>query len=346
MVRRSLIGSVLVLALVLSGWALSPISASAADIVIKLAQGNPPDQAYGMYAHGFADKMKANSGGRIIVENLDGGVMGSEQDNAHQVQLGTIQMAAVTSNNVGQLAPSINVMVLPYLNATMEDVVGDKGLLAPGPYRDELNRRVIQETGSMFILGGFTNSFRLFFTKNKCVTKLADLQGLKIRIPKNPVMEKMWKAWGVSTYPVAWSETFTAIQQGVVDAFDSPMDVILRNGFYDDINYIIETHYTPQAAVLVVNLPWFNSLSKKDQELIRKTADENDRWHYNWVMEDQKTLKKTLMEKHGIKFCQLEDEDIWKEKAKAIWPELYKYVGGGEAWVQQTLEYKKTGKME
>jgi len=53
------------------------------------------------------------------VENLDGGVLGSEQDMAHAVQIGTIQMAGITSNNVGQLAPSLNVVVLPYLNETM-----------------------------------------------------------------------------------------------------------------------------------------------------------------------------------------------------------------------------------
>src|SRR5690606_1219237 len=116
----------------------------------------------------------------------------------------------------------------------------------------ELNRRVLEESGSVRIIGGFTNGFRKFFAKDRCVRTLADLKGLKIRMPKNPVMEELWHAWGVSTYPIAWSETFGAIQQGVVDAFDSPLDVILKMGFYKHIKYVTDTHYLPQAAFLIV----------------------------------------------------------------------------------------------
>lgn len=333
------------LALLATAWVTSAVPARAGDITIKLGHCCPADQAYGVYAHGFADKMKEASRGRIKVEVLDGGVMGSEQEMAQQVQLGTLQMAAITSNNVAQLAPSINVLVLPYLNTSMEEIVGEAGLLRPGPWREELNKRVLAESGSVQIVGGYTNSFRKLFTKNTCVETLEDLQGLKIRIPKNPVMEKMWRAWGVSTYPIAWSETFGAIQQGVIDAFDSPLDVIPRMGFHEHIKYVIDTNYLPQAALLIVNKPWFDGLPQEDRDLILKTADANDEWHYNWVKKDQETLKKELTSKHGTTFCELKDGADWEKKAKAIWPDLYSLVGGGEDWVKATLEYKKTGKL-
>ncbi|MBZ8135164.1 TRAP transporter substrate-binding protein [Afifella sp. IM 167] len=333
------------LALLALGYTLAPAPAKAADVTIRIGQCCAPEQAYGVYAHGFADKMEKASDGRIKVEVLDGGVMGSEQEMAQQVQLGTLQMGAITSNNVAQLAPSLNVLVLPYLNSSMEELVGDGGLLRPGPYRDELNKRVLAESGSVQIIGGYTNSFRKLFTRNTCVETLGDLQGLKIRIPKNPVMEKMWAAWGVSTYPIAWSETFGAIQQGVVDAFDSPLDVIPRMGYYEHINYVIDTHYLPQAALLIVNKPWLDSLSQEDRDLIMKIADENDVWHYNWVKNDQETLKNNLISEHGTTFCELKDADEWKKKAQAIWPELYSLVGGGKDWVDTTLHYKETGEM-
>ena len=325
-------------------WA-APQPTRAADTTIKLAHCCAKDQAYGVYAHGFADKMKEVSDGRVKVEVLDGGVMGSEQEMAQLVQLGALQMGAISSNNVAQLAPSINVLVLPYLNSSMEELVGEGGLLRPGPYRDELNKRVLAEAGSIEIIGGYTNGFRKLFTRNRCVETLDDLKGLKIRIPKNTVMEKMWNAWGVSPYPVAWSETFGAVQQGVVDAFDSPLDVILRLGYHEHIKYVIDTHYLPQAALLIVNKPWFDSLSADDRKLIMTVADANDEWHYDWVKNDQKTLKEKLSTKYGTKFCELKDGAKWKARVEAIWPELYSLVGGGEAWVAATLEYKKTGKL-
>jgi TRAP-type C4-dicarboxylate transport system substrate-binding protein len=319
------------------------VQAAGPRLSINLAQCCPPEQAYGKYAHGFAERMAKNSKGEVEVKNLDGGVMGGEQDMANKVKIGTLHMAAITSNNVAQLAPSINVLVLPYLNASPAELLGDKGLLRPGPWMDELNKRVLKESGTVRVIGGFTNDFRKFFTKDKCVETLADLKGLKIRMPKNPVMEKMWGAWGVSTYPIAWSETFGAIQQGVVDAFDSPLDVIPTMGFYKHIKYVIDTHYLPQAALLIVNEPWFRSLSQADRDLVLKTANENDQWHYEWVGAQQKSIRSELESKHGTKFCALKDGAEWERKARSTWPDLYGLVGGGKEWVDATLTYKTTG---
>jgi TRAP-type C4-dicarboxylate transport system substrate-binding protein len=228
----------------------------------------------------------------------------------------------------------------------MEDLLGERGLLRQGPYLEELNRRVLAESGSIRILGGFTNSFRLLFTKTRCVKKMEDLKGIKIRIPKNPVMEKMWRAWGGSTYPIDWNETFGAVAQGVVDAFDSPLDVILKMGFHQHIKYVNNMHFLPQAALLIVNDAWFRSLSKADQALIVNTAAENDRAHYAYVQETQKTLRQTLESKHAITFCDLDDEAAWKKRVETIWPEFYGMIGGGEAWVKKTVAYKATGKLD
>lgn len=343
---RSLHSFVIAAALGLVFGAMTPDARAARErLSINLAQCCSADQAYGVYAHGFADRMAKNSKGAIVVKNLDGGVMGSEQDMAVKVKLGTLNMAAITSNNVAQLAPSINVLVLPYLNRSPADLLGPKGLLRPGPWMNELRKRVLKESGTIRVIGGFTNDFRKFFTKNKCVETLADLKGLKIRMPKNPVMEKMWGAWGVSTYPIAWSETFGALQQGVADAFDSPLDVIPKMGFYKVIHYITDTYYLPQAALLIVNDPWFQGLSQADRDLIIKTANENDQWHYNWVNKNQKAIRAELESKHGTKFCKLKDAAEWEKRARAIWPDLYHLVGGGKAWVDATLEYKKTGRL-
>jgi TRAP-type C4-dicarboxylate transport system substrate-binding protein len=322
-----------------------PLHAAGPALSINLAQCCPPDQAYGMYAHGFAERLAKASGGAMSVKNLDGGVMGGEQVMAQKVQIGTLNMAAVTSNNVAQLAPSVNVLVLPYLNSSSADLLGPGGLLLPGAYLDELNRRVLKESGSVRVIGGFTNGFRKLITKDTCVENLADLQGLKIRMPKNPVMEQLWGAWGVSTYPISWSETFGAIQQGVVDAFDSPLDVIPKMGFYKYIDYVIDTHYLAQAALLIVNERWFQSLSHENRNLILKTAAVNDQWHYKWVNGQQKLIKEELVSKHGTKFCTLKDGPEWEKRARATWPALYSLVGGGKDWVDATLAYKKTGKL-
>lgn len=303
----------------------------------------PADHTYGVYAHHFADQVAKNSNGEIKIEVLDGGVMGSEQAIAQKVQLGTVQMGGITSNNVAQLAPSLNVLVLPYMNASPDDLTGDGGLLRAGPFRDEMNKRVLAESGSLRVVGGFTNSFRSLFAKDQCIDSIDDLQGLKIRAPKNPVMTAMWDSWGVSTYPIAWGETFGAIATGVVDSFDSPTDVVLNMGFHEHIKYITEATYLPLAAVVIINDRFMQTLSPDDQAIILKSADETDVWHAGYVAENKARVHKSLTEDHGVTFCELKDPEVWAEKARGAWPQLYDLVGGGKDWVDATLKYKETG---
>ncbi|WP_422026547.1 TRAP transporter substrate-binding protein [Roseovarius sp.] len=312
-------------------------------VTLTFAHCCPAEHTYGVYAHTFADRVAENSGGEIKIEVLDGGVMGTEQAIAQKVQLGTVQMGGITSNNVAQLAPSLNVLVLPYLSSGPEDLTGEGGLLRAGAFRDELNERVKAESGTLRIVGGFTNAFRSLFAKDQCIDSIDDLQGLKIRAPKNPVMTAMWESWGVSTYPIAWGETFGAVATGVVDSFDSPTDVVLNMGFHEHIKYITEATYLPLAAVVIVNEPAFQALSPEDQEIILTSADETDVLHAEHVKQNQAKVRETLTNDHGVTFCELEDPEVWADRARGAWPQLYDLVGGGKEWVDMTLTYKETG---
>ncbi len=320
-----------------------PVAQADPRLTITYAHCCPAEHTYGVYAHQFADRVAENSNGEIKIEVLDGGVMGTEQAIAQKVQLGTVQMGGITSNNVAQLAPSLNVLVLPYLNSSPDDLTGEGGLLRAGPFRDELNKRMLAESGSLRMVGGFTNAFRSIFAKDLCIDSIDDLQGLKIRAPKNPVMTAMWESWGVSTYPIAWGETFGAIATGVVDSFDSPTDVVLDMGFHEHIKFITEATYLPQAAIVIINEAFFQNLSPEDQAVILKSAGEVDVSHAEHVARNGARVRAALTEEHGVTFCELTDAEVWAEKARGSWPQLYDLVGGGKEWVEMTMKYKQTG---
>ncbi|MEZ5657081.1 MAG: TRAP transporter substrate-binding protein [Burkholderiaceae bacterium] len=341
--RKAFFGG-LVLLISLLGPLAGTVAEAAPRVTIKYAHCCPPAQAFGVYAIDFAERVAKKSNGEIAVEVLHGGVMGTEQVAAQKVQLGVVQMAGITATNVAQLAPSLNFLAMPYAFSSMDQLTGPKGVLRAGEFRDELNKRVQKESGTLRVVGGYTNAFRSMFAKNKCISKVQDLQGLKFRAPKNPVMTAMWDAWGISTYPISWGETFGAISSGVVDAFDSPTEVILTMGFHPHIRYITESTYLPLAAVVVVNTRFFNSLSPADQQLILEAAAEADAAHAEWLAARVSEVHKGLVEK-GVKFCELENVDEWQSRAQGAWPQLYKLVGGGKEWVDTVARYVKDGKL-
>lgn len=316
---------------------------ASAALTIKFAHGEPEDQTYGIYASMLAKQIESLSKGEMGCTIYANGTMGAELELGQKVQQGTLNMALVSSTNAGSLAPSVNVLTLPYLFENTEMLMGEKGYLRAGsPFFEKLSERILKESGRLRMLGVGTNGFRLLFSKPRPITALADLKGLKLRLPPSPVLQRTWEAWGAAAYPIAWSETFTAIQQGVADAYESPLDTLLKSGFYPYTKYVTENlTYSAQSFLLLVNEKWFSRLSAEQQKTLRDAAAANDVAHFAWVQEQHSKVKKDL-EAKGVTFYSTTDSAQWEAVAMSLWPEFAKICGGQE-WVDMVLRFKKNG---
>lgn len=316
---------------------------ASAALTIKFAHGEPEEQTYGVYASMLSKKLETMSNGNIKCIIYANGTMGAELELGQKVQQGTLHMALVSSTNVGSMAPSVNVLTLPYLFDRPESLMGEGGYLrSDSPFFNKLSERILKESGRLRMLGAGTNGFRLLFSKPRPVTSLTDLKGLKLRLPPSPVLQRTWEAWGAAAYPIAWSETFTAIQQGVADAYESPLDTLLKSGFYPYTKHVTENlTYSAQSFLLLVNEKWFSKLSPEDQKLLREATAANDIGHFAWVKEQQEQTKKNL-ESKGVTFYSASDAAQWRDIAIKLWPEFAK-ICGGEEWVNMVIQFKQTG---
>jgi len=316
-----------------------------AAVNIKFAHGEPEKQSYGVFADMFAENLKKVSKGEMNCTVFPNGVVGSEVVAGQKVKQGTLQMAIVTAANAGSFSPSVNVLTFPYLFSGPEDIMGEKGYLRPGSaFRERLAKRILDDTGNMRLIAVGTNGFRLLFTK-KPVTKMSDLKGIKLRLAASPVMQKTWETWGASAYAMAWSETFTAIQQGVMDAFECPTNILLYNGFYPYTNHVAENlYYCPQIFLILVNERWYQKLSADQKRYLNEAAAINELQHFAWVQAEYDDVRKQLVG-HGVQFHNIADVERWKEKAVALWPDFAE-MSGGKAWVDAVMRFQKTGSFE
>ena len=94
---------------------LAHASAEAQDVTIKFASANPEDSYHGAFALAFKRHVEELSDGRVAVDLLLGGQMGSEQDNVSQVSSGILHMTSVAVNNVTPFAPIVGFCTLPYM---------------------------------------------------------------------------------------------------------------------------------------------------------------------------------------------------------------------------------------
>jgi len=173
-----------------------PLSAFA-ERNLKIGLGDPIDSDQGVLALRFKEIVEKASEGRYKVDIYPAGQLGDEQKMVKDARRGSIDGAVVAINNITPFSKKIGVLTLPYLLQSFDDAVkattGDLG----NKWRDIL----VKDAGVRLLGWGYSN-FRVLTNSKKPVATLADLKGLKIRVPKNAIMIETWKALGAE--PVPW----------------------------------------------------------------------------------------------------------------------------------------------
>ena len=96
----------------------------------------------------------------------------------------------------------------------------------------------------------------------------ADLAGLRIRIQDSPLFASMFKAADAIPVPVAWAETYTALQQGLIDGLEVPLVSIHANKMYEVTKYVSLTQHSYNSQPIMMSLQVFQSLTPEQQALV------------------------------------------------------------------------------
>lgn len=293
---------------------------------LKYAHSNPANmksQNHIFYLK-FAELAEKYSGGKLQVKEFPSNQLGSEQNRVQKIRLQPKMMTSVSVNNLAPFAPSAGVFTLPYLFMN----TGDVHKLLNGPFSETVRDKVAKEAG-VRILGYLVTDFRVLTNSKRPVRNIDDLQGLKIRVPKNPLMLAAFKSWGVAPVPMAWAEVFTALQQGVIDGQENPHLTNYSMNFQEVQKYITPIHYMHWIAPVMIGEQYYNSLSADMKEALNRAVKEAALYEQEWAKENSEKALAALLEA-GMELNPLEDEEVWKAKARSVWPEFYDQVGGKE----------------
>ncbi|MCG8531722.1 MAG: TRAP transporter substrate-binding protein [Desulfovibrionales bacterium] len=290
---------------------------------ILAATANPVGSLHVTALEKFKEIVEAESNGNVQVMLFLGGSMGDEQANVKQLRSGELHVAALAAGNLTPFAPKASVLVLPYLFPEIKDAYK---LLGNDKFIGELANEVAAESATRplaWLVGGY----RVLTNSKKPVTKMSDLQGLKIRVPAVPIQLESFRSWGVEPHPLAWSETFNALQQGVADGQENPHSINRDQKFWEVQKYISDLHYMLWVGPILVSERWYKRLDPATKALVDSAAKRAAQYEWSWVAEqNDKSLKACL--EHGMQFDTLTDEPEWVSRARNLWPSFYDKVGG------------------
>ena len=300
------------------------VSSDADAKAFKVAVGDAAGSAQHELGKKFVELLEAKTNGEYTAELFLNGQLGSEQDTVNEAAIGTLDMSLLAINNVTPFSPTVGVFTLPYLILSLEDA--EK--LTQGEVGQELVENTIRDAG-VRIIGWTYTGFRVLTNSKKPVKTLEDLDGLVIRVPKNEIMIDSYNAWGINPTPMAWSETFTALQQKVVDGQDNPYLTVHSMKFYEVQKYVTEIRYIFSIEPLIVSEAVFQEQSPEVQAAILEAGKEATLHSAAHLRASEAAIKEDLVAKGMQIDVPANDEKEWIEAATTqVWPKFYDSIGG------------------
>lgn len=272
----------------------------------------------------FAKAFSEKTGGKHKVDLFPNGQLGDEQDTVNNASMGLLDFSILAINNVTPFSPTVGVLTLPYVIQSAEDAKK----LTQGEIGKELTENTIRDAG-VRIVGWAYSGFRVLTNSKKPVTTLDDLKGLVIRVPKNEIMIATYQAWGVNPTPMSWAETFTALQQRVVDGQDNPYITVSAMKFNEVQKYITNIRYIFSLEPLIISEQVFQAQKPDVQKAILEAGREASEHSYKYLLETEEKIRAELTAK-GMEISDpANGEKEWIEKATTtVWPKFYKSIGG------------------
>ncbi|GLS16118.1 periplasmic substrate-binding transporter [Hydrogenophaga electricum] len=256
----------LVLAL---GATLLGLSAQA-QTVLKIGYSNALTSHYGMGAVAFCEEVDKGTQGRYKCQQYPNNALGGEREMIEAVQLGTQDLANVSTGALGNFVPEVKIVDIPFLFRDYDHA----RKVMDGPIGQDLLKKMTAK--GIVGLAWTENGFRHITNSKRAINSAEDARGLKLRTMENKVHMEGFKTFGVLPTPMAWPEVFTALQQGTVDGQENPIPVILSNKLSQVQKYLSLTNHVYSPAVLVLSPSVWNKLSDADkgvfQEAARKAA--------------------------------------------------------------------------
>lgn len=271
----------------------------------------------------FKEIVEKETNGAIKVETYHSGQLGDDRTMMEALQLGTQEMTSPSTAPIANFVPEFSVFDIPFLFPNEE--VADKVLLE-GPIGQELLDKLPAQ--GMIGLAYWENGFRDLTNDVREVKTAADFKDLKIRTMENQLHLAAFKALGANPTPMAFSELFTAMQQGTVDGQENPVATIYLQKFNEVQKYLSLTHHVYSPFVLLLSKKFWDESTPEQQEIMKKAAKEAGDYERQLVREANKKYVEDLKAAGMVVTEPTEaDRAAMKEITDAVLPQFADKIG-------------------
>lgn len=247
--------------------AMATTAAAQAERVIDVSLPLGPDSQQGVGVLKFGEELERLSEGRLSIEPHYNNALGAEREVVEGMGFGIIDAGITSTGPMGGFVDQFMLFDLPYIFENHDHAYA----FLDSEHGEEL-ARLAEEQMNVKFLAWMENGFRHNTNSVRALNTPEDLQGINHRTQESRVQVDTWEALGANATPMAWTEVYTALQQGVMDSQENPLPTIYDVNFYEVQDYLNMTQHVYSPAPLMMGLDLFNSFSEEDQSIILEAA--------------------------------------------------------------------------
>lgn len=292
-------------------------------ITIVFATPNGATNIESIYAEKWIDAVKELSNGQIDFDYTNSGALGSYAELLEGVNYGVYDMTITDPSYIEEYVPESALMTLPMMFSSYEDATkvwdGDVGYWYTN---------LVSEETDLLLLNSFFCGFRYICSKNP-ITSLADCKKVLIRSPQIDTYTDLLGLMDFAYLTMAWSEAYTSMSTGVIDAVEVPLQNIYESGFYDLGKYVNNSRHLMSVNCIVANNQFWNNLPDAYKDIMTtslKEITEEERIQCE-INEDDYVTK---LEAEGMEFTDFDDASKTeiRDRFTAYWKTKIDPIGG------------------
>lgn len=190
---------------------------------MKLADFLPPQHPYQEHVYGvLASKIAERTNGEVTIKTFPGGALGGNPTEQYDRALNGV--AEITFGLPGYTASKFPMTLMTELPGVIAEEDATQTIWDNIDFIRDEHKRV-------HLLSIWTNGENVLYTRDKPVRSIADVQGMKIRVPSRNA-GLVVESWGAVPISMPVPEIYNAMQTGVIDAvlIDSTSTYAFRFG--------------------------------------------------------------------------------------------------------------------
>jgi TRAP-type transport system periplasmic protein len=287
---------------------------------IGWTSGDGAGDPYAVGARAFQKALAERVGERIEVQLYPNRAIGDERPLLDGMRLGTVDMGVITNAVIAQVEPAFQVNDMPFLFSSEAQAQA----VLDGKVGASLKQRL--ESKGILPLGFMEGGFRHMINNVRPIVTPGDLKGIKFRVLQSPIYIEMYKSLGGNAVPMAWGETFTAVQQGAIDGLEIPLGIIDQNKLYEVTKYLSLTGHIYSMISLLIAKRSFDRLPADLKTAVTEAGAEATKVQRASNAAAQAVFRASLV-KHGMQVNEVPDKAAFRRGVLPMYESFKGQIG-------------------